>query len=349
MSLRPSQTMTRRASYSGPMDNGSASHHGDGPPFVVYVVLTHRDWPQVKRLIGAILASSPTGRILVWHDNRRENFPSAFDDPRVEIRLHRLNTDWGSWELVAATLLAFSYASDRFDPDLVCLISGQDYPIRPLGPWEAEAISADSWIGSAEALSYTPRWGTRLGEGRDEWTRYAYRWFQTPAARAGIQLQGRAGRTWRRVRDAVSLRAEPVISLRVVSRGRGVYYGIRRLRSPFSAQRPCFSGSQWLAVRKPEIDWLLTELRPTSRLRRAYESSIIPDESALVTPLAWRAHPSSLPPVSLVEWDSTQDQPTTLTLTNLSKLVESGSPFCRKVDPVASADLMDVLDRISRA
>ncbi len=331
------------------MESRSTSRHGDGPPSVVYVVLTHRDWPQVKRLIGAILASSPAGRILVWHDNRQEDFPNTFNDPRVEIRLHGLKTDWGSWDLVAATLLAFTYARDRFAPDLVCLISGQDYPIRPLGPWEEEAMSADSWIGDAEALSYMPRWGRRLGEGRDEWTRYAYRWFQTPAAHAGIRLRGRAERTWRRVRDAVSLRVEPAISLRVVSRGRGVHYGIRRLRSPFSAQRPCFYGSQWLAVRRPELDWLLTELRPTSRLRRAYESSIIPDESALVTALGWRARPSQLPPVSLVDWDPAQDQPTIRTLADLPKLIESGSPFCRKVDPVSSASLMDVLDTIVRA
>ncbi|GAA1059038.1 hypothetical protein [Agromyces bracchium] len=312
------------------------------------MILSHKDWAQVSRLAAAILASSPDARVLIAHDARREPFPRHDPDSRIEIVEHGLPADWGSWELVEAMLSALATARERTDPDLVCLISGQDYPVRPLEDWEDEAMAADGWIGEAEPLRYTPRWGRRRGTGSDTLTRYEYRWFRTPAARLGIRLTGRGGEFLRRVRDAVALRMEPLFSVRTVTRGRGVHWGLRRMPSPFNPQRPCWYGSQWLALRRPELDRLLdTDLAPGSRLRRLYRRTIIPDESAFVTPLAWHGPPAELPPVSHSVWDVARDEPTTWTLHDLGTLTASGSPFCRKVDPIASAPLLDALDRVT--
>lgn len=322
---------------------------GDRPVRTAYVLLTHKDWPQVERLARSILASSPGAFVLIAHDGRRVRFPASAGDARIRILEHGLATDWGSWELVEATLRAFDEARRRADPDLVVLLSGQDYPVRRLADWEAEVLAAESWVGDASELHYTPHWGRRRGEGQDTLTRYTHRWFQTPLARRGIRFGGRLGSAMRRVRGAVSLRTEPLLSVRVVTRGRGVFWGIRR-RTPFSPERPCFFGSQWVALRRPELDRLLDEdLAPGSRLRRFYRHTIIPDESALVTPLAWRARPSGLPPVTQVTWDAVADQPTVCTLDDLDELVRSGSAFCRKVDPDRSAALMDELDRRLRS
>lgn len=322
------------------------------PVRAAYVILTHGDWPQTQRLIRAIRSSSPEAFVLVAHDGRRVRFPQHVADPRVEILDHGLASDWGSWELVEATLVALERVRERVDPDLVCLISGQDYPVRPLAEWESEAVAAESWVGTAEALHYTPHWGTRRGEGQDALTRYTYRWFRSPASHFGSRLGGgRFAAAWKRVRGAVALRLEPAFSVRVVTRGRGVFYGIRRIRTPFTADRPCYLGAQWVAVRRRELGWLLDEdLAARSPLRRLYRHTIIPDESALVTPLSWRASPSaSLAPVTLVTWDPALDQPTICTMDDLDRIVRSGSPFCRKVDPEQSATLMDELDRITRA
>jgi hypothetical protein len=313
---------------------------------VTYVVLTHRDWAQVRRLAAAILASSPDATILIAHDARREQFPVQADDARIEVFAHGRTADWGSWDLVEATLDAFARARIRFDPNLVCLLSGNDYPVRPLREWEAEALAADSWVGTAEPLRYTPRWGTRRGTGDDRWTRYAYRWFRPPFRMRPTRLA-----PWRvRLRRAVFLRLEPLICLRIVSRGRGLHYGVRRLPSPFTSARPCYLGSQWLAVRRAELDRLLdVDFAPGSRLRRLYASTIIPDESALVTALSRVAPPSDLPPVSHMRWDAARDQPVTWTLADLDELTASGSPFCRKVDPALSAGVVDALDLTSAA
>lgn len=312
----------------------------------VYVVLSHRDWSQVRRLAMAILRSSPESRIVIAHDARTEAFPVEPEDDRIHIIEHGLACDWGSWELVEAALIAFDFAQKRFDPELVCLISGQDYPVRPLREWEDEAIAASSWIGDAHPLIYTPHWGRRRGEGDDRWTRYAYRWFRSPAQRLGLRMPRRVDRLWRRLRAAVVLRCEPIVGVRIVSRGRGVFYGIRRVPRVFTDERPCWFGAQWLAVRRDELGLLLSAFAPGSRLRHLYRGSIIPDESAFVTPLGWRSPPGELPPVTDVRWDDAKDAPEVRTLADLADITASGSPFCRKIEPQRSAALLDELDRL---
>lgn len=310
-----------------------------------YVILTHSDWPQTERLVRAIRRSSPGSSVLVWHDDRTTSFPVTVEDPGVEIRAHELATDWGSWELVEATLLAFEHVRERVDPDLIVLVSGQDYPVRRLVDWEAEAIGSGSWVGESAPLEYAFHWGRRRGEGRDELTRYTHRWFQTPFARLGVHIRGAAGDRLRRMRAALALRLEPVLSVRVVARGRGVFWGVRR-RTPFTPERPCHLGSQWLALPRQLLDRLLDEdLAPGSPLRRLYRRAIIPDESALVTPLSWRVAPASLPPVTHMVWDAVRDRPVTWSIDDLEALLNSGSPFCRKVDLETSGDLLDELDR----
>lgn len=312
----------------------------------VYVVLSHRGWAQVRRLADAILRSSPEARVLIAHDARNERFPVDAGDSRIEVFTHGLACDWGSWELVEATLLAFARARETWDPQLVALISGQDYPMRRLEDWEDEALAAQSWIGESKALSYQAHWGTRYGEGDDRLTRYTYRWFHAPFQRFARQTPEWLSRFAARARNALALRLEPAFSVRRVTRGRGRYYGIRRVRAPFTDVHPCYFGAQWVAVRRAELDALLDQdLTRGSQLWRLYRRSVIPDESALVTPLSWGADPSPLPPVTRQLWDVAADRSVTWTLDDLESLQQTGSPFCRKVDPELSASLMDALDR----
>lgn len=309
---------------------------------MVYVVLAHDAWEQTERLCRAVVRSSPRARVLVALDGRGISDVPASPDPRVEILVHGRASDWGSWELVEATLDALRHARARFDPDLVVVISGRDYPIRPLIPWEQEALAAGTWHGQAHTLEYTPRWGRALGVGDDRLTRYAYRWVRAPWSR---MAQG-APSWWWRLHSAAALRLEPLFSIRVVSRGRGLHYGLRRIPTPFGAAQPCFFGSQWFAVPRHMLAVLLDEdFAERGRLRSIYRRTVIPDESAFVTALAWRGSKSDLPPITHVRWDASADQPVIWTIHDLPELVESGSPFCRKVDGVLSASLLDELDR----
>lgn len=309
----------------------------------VYVVLAHDRWEQTTRLAHAVLRSSPNARVLIALDGRSAGEPPVSHEPRVEILVHGRASDWGSWELVEATLDALRLARARYDPDMVVLISGSDYPVRRLGEWETEALRGGAWHGEAHPLVYRPRWGRRLGVGDDRLTRYAYHWVQAPWSRWASSA---APRWWWRAHEAAALRLEPLFGVRVVARGRGLHYGLRRALDRFDAAHPCYIGSQWFAASRHALAALLDEdFGPRGRLRRIYRHTVIPDESAIVTALAWRSPRSTLPPVTHVRWDAAADQPVVWTIDDLPELIESGSPFCRKVDPVLSASLLDELDR----
>lgn len=302
-----------------------------------YVVLSHTEPEQVGRLVRAVLRSSPTATVFVTHDDRRHPAP-VVDDPRVTVTTHGRPTDWGSWDLVEVTLQAMRAARDAVDPDVLALVSGQCYPVRSLAGWEDELRAAGGWQGTARPLHYTPRWGRLPGLGADELTRYDYRWFRTRALDHPVRRQGLGARVvW-----AVANRTEPVLSLRHVERGRGVYVGLRRPKA--LRAKDIRIGSQWLAVDRRHLGLLLDDFSPGSSLRRVYERSLIADESALQTALARHRPPSIATPVSHSVWVPGLDTTRTFTLDDLSEVRATGAPFCRKVDPVHSAALMDALD-----
>ncbi|MEW1954958.1 hypothetical protein [Terrabacter sp. NPDC080008] len=309
------------------------------PVTAAYVVLSHASADRLTQLVTAIRRSSPHSWVLVAHDGRAAP-PPRFDDDRVQVWTHGLATDWGSWELVEATVEAFRRARDTVDPDLVVLVSGQCHPAVDLAAWERDLVSAGGWQGQARSIDYRPRWGRAYGVGDDVMTRYAYRWHRAPLLDATLRRKGRLARAvW-----ALAHRTEPLVSVRMVARGRGAHLGMRRVRSPFSPGTSCRLGSQWVAVDRTGLHQVLTELSPGAPLERVYRHTIIPDESALQTVLARHRPPVVARSVS---HRLPEDRPQSWQ-EQLDDIVGSGSPFGRKVEDFVDPAVLDRLDRVSR-
>lgn len=312
-----------------------------------YVILSHRGGEQLRRLVEAILDSSPGSQVFVAHDARRVA-PPTFSDDRVHVRSHGLATDWGSWDLVLATLQAFAWARDVADPALVVLVSGQDYPAVHLEAWERRVVASGGWVGEAHPLTYRAHWGRQHGEGDDDLTRYTYRWYPVRPTGLARHVPATAVARFAHYRIALAHALEPAVGLRFVARGRGTHVGIRRLRTPFTPQEPCVKGSQWVAITRDLLDHLLAETNEGSPWRRYFRRTVIPDE-ALIPTLLWRLRrPMEGGPVTYVEWSAALDAPRTLTLEDLPTIRASGAAFCRKVDPVASSALLDALDEAAQ-
>lgn len=321
----------------------------NGTHRAAYVVLSHRDPGQVERLVRALLNSSPEASVLVYHDARRAAAP-VIDHPQVHVMAHTNANDWGSWEIVVSTIEAFRLARDLFDPDLVVLMSGQDYPVRRLASWEAEFVRAGGgWVGTSRRLDYTPRWGKPYGTGDDDLTRYIYRWYRLPFSRGLVTSRTRLAAAVRWALDKVGHHLEPIVDVRQVTRGRGYHLGIRAWRTPFTAEQPCYRGSQWIALDRGLLSAVLARHDTDRLLRASYRRSIIPDESYLQTILTPICPPVSGPALTYVEWIVVDDAPRTLSIDDLDDIVASGSPLCRKVAAGVSDALMDVLDQLSAA
>lgn len=309
-----------------------------------YVILSHRNPEQITRLVQTILRLSPNAGVLVYHD-ARSSAPPLIDNKGVLVVTHTRPSDWGSWELVLNTIDAFRRAREELDPDLVVLMSGQDYPTRNLASWENEFFAnGGGWVGTAWPLQYQPRWGKPHGAGDDDLTRYIYRWHRIPFSRALAVPRGRGARAVRWALDKLGHYLEPALDVREVTRGRGLHLGLRAARSPFGTDTPCYRGSQWLALDRSHLDLVLSRHDNDNRLRATYRRSIIPDESYFQTMLVPQSPPQSGPPLTYVEWVVADDAPRILTLDHLAEIVQSGSPLCRKVEPGLSDALVERLD-----
>lgn len=313
-----------------------------------YVVLSHLDPARVERMVERILALSPGACVLVRHDARRAAAP-RITSPRVVVEAHRGDRDWGSWELVDQTRHALHRAAELFDPRLLIVVSGQDYPCRDLAGWERGVLAGGAgWVCAfLHELHYRPRWGRPYGDGDDTLTRYLYRWYPLPAGRWLHRSSSSGARALRWAATRVGHYLEPIVAVRTVTRGRGYHVGIRARKTPFDDAHPCLMGSQWMALDRASLAAIDAAFDHDRLMRATYRRSIIPDESAFQTVLGWRQPPQPGGIVSHTVWEAALDAPRTLTIDDLDEILASGAPFCRKLAAGLSDELADALDRLA--
>lgn len=103
---------------------------------VVYLILAHKLPEQLTRLITVLNSSS--SHFFIHFDDRAE---TAFQETKqrlasysnVDFVTPRSRCRWGQFSIVQATLTSLkTLAASKIDYDYAFLLSGQDYPIKPL-------------------------------------------------------------------------------------------------------------------------------------------------------------------------------------------------------------------------
>ena len=300
---------------------------------VAYLIVSHRNPDQVLRLVR-VLNEGPAARVLVRHDQSGSPLPAAaIEQAGGTVLEGKTSFEWGGWSQLRAMLRLLELAREAADPDWLLVVSGQDYPLRPLADIERDlaagehdALLGDAWELELDRLPPPPQ---------DEFfLRYAYRHY--PAPRRAPRLPGR-------LRPLAYLRERPPPLRPLV--------GVRRLRTPFDGDSRCFVSADWLTLRRPALDAVLDVARHDRRLRRFYRRSWIPTESFFATVLL--NHPSlrvarqnrrflSFPgPLT--------PHPETLTSADIERLAASGCDFARKFDADLDAEVLDLLDQRRRS
>lgn len=103
----------------------------------VYLILVHKYPNQLRRLIDRLYFKNCR---FVIHVDEKENIDTFYESIKnfrsknsVCFIRNRCCTAWGSFGLVQATLNGLKFIKDNFpETDRVSLLSGQDYPIKPL-------------------------------------------------------------------------------------------------------------------------------------------------------------------------------------------------------------------------
>jgi hypothetical protein len=284
-------------------------------------VLSHREPEQVLRLVR-VLREGPASEVLVRHDQRRSRLGRA----DVEAAGGRLLEDateleWGGWSHVEVVLLGLR----ELDTEWVNVLSGQDYPLRPLP--EIEAFFAgtrhDALLGQAWELDLT-RWPAGT-EQKEFFLRYAYRHVARPPGLP--DLPGF-------LRPLSYTRAKPP------------RLGIRR-RPPLASVHV---SADWLSLSRPAIEALDGFLRRHPRVARYYRWTVLPSESLFATALLRSpALDVGLDHRRFIRFGRPgAPHPDVLTSADLAELGRSDCLFARKFDQTVDAAVLDALDERRR-
>jgi Core-2/I-Branching enzyme len=185
---------------------------------VAYVILSYRSPDVLARLVRTLRAGSPEATIAVHHDGRRCPAPEL---PGAQLIAPAWPVEWGHGSQLAAVLRCLRWTLARSDFAWLVLLSGQDYPVRPVPAIEADLARADA-DAFVEALPVEPL-RLRRGAVGEFARRYHYRWSRVPPALA-----------------AALARADPLVQVRRLPSG--AYAGLP------APQRGVHHGSDWFTL-----------------------------------------------------------------------------------------------------
>lgn len=239
---------------------------------VTYFVQTHRDPPQIYRLVRTLRRGSASGRILVLHDFAASPLDWAPLAGLPDTHLLR-----ASAPCVRAT---FSFQvqpwldaidwleQERLAYEWLVNLSGQDYPVRPVAAIEA-------LLGEAACHGFIRHWNVLSPA--NPWSRRKAR-----------------HRYWYRYRKLGPGAERPLRALRFLTRVLPVHFyltygplvGVRALSVPFGDGFPCHGGLAWFSLRREAVLYVRRFLAERPEILRHYRRSVAPEESLVHTVLA---------------------------------------------------------------
>jgi hypothetical protein len=274
----------------------------------VYVVTSWTAPAQTERLLARLRRDSPDARLIVSHDRKMP----APDRARLavlgaELRLTAEPITWGDATYLRSVLDIIASA-DLDDGDWITILTGQDYPLRPLAEYEHHLAScgADMLLEETEDDPNLPA----LLE------RYRSRFYRLPH--------------WtdrHRIRQV--MKHIPGLKMSLQPRGLPPYLQRRRLRTPFRDGFTLYKGADLFAL-SGRAAAVLAQADP--KLLRYYAHTRVPSESYVHTVL--RNDPSlrNLPEmIHHAVWKS--PHPEWLTTADLDEMLQSGRWFARKFRP----------------
>jgi hypothetical protein len=279
-------------------------------PRTAYLILSHRLPEQLRRLVRTLRAGSPEAVVAVHHDPRSGPVavPGATPLPASPV-------EWGHGSHLAALLRCLRELLAR-DFEWLVVLSGQDYPVRPVGDIEAGLASdgADAFV-EAHPL---PRPRLRRGRVGEFERRYHYRWRRVPGSIAPL-----------------AARADPLVQVRVLPSG--TYAGVP------APQRAVYYGADWFSLSRRAVEALVGA---PPRLVRRFMHTIVPTEAFVATVLANDpAIRVSTDHRRFVTFDRGAANPRVLRLADLDAVLASGADFARKFDMTVDAAVLDEIDR----
>jgi hypothetical protein len=292
---------------------------------IAYLVLGHHRPRQLRRLVERLSGSQ--ARCYIHVDRRAPSAVSEAVQNLAGVHLvQSLACRWGAFSLVQAILRCLCAALDDETTrcDVAVLLSGQDYPIKPVARIEAvlAARAGRSTLHSWKLPS--ERWANERG-GAD---RYEY-W------------NVRIGRRF------VPIFGPCAFDIPIVGR---VWNGLAR-RVPLTRRFPAglmpYGGSGWWAMDRADAEEVRRFIVQNPAVVRFFRGVKIPDEMLLQTILMNSSGAARVinEPLHFVRWPPLGARsPYVLTMRDLDDLTAAPQLFARKFDEAVDTEVLDAID-----
>lgn len=285
-----------------------------------YIIIAHKNPKQLYRLISRL--NDGISNFFIHIDKRVEisEFEICLDFGEIVQFIDRLDSKWGGWGVVQATINALKLiknSSAKFER--IFLISGQDYPIK-----SNEYIN-DFLLKSPYAvfMDYFPipnheKWpgGDRGGWYRVDKYYIGLKWYEFFVSK----------------------------SLNLLS----TYIPFLRRKIPFG-MKP-YTGSQWWSIDMYALDYILDYDAKNPKYRTFHQFTFVPDELFFHMIIANSTDERLLKSVEnnnkrLMIWEKPNSaHPNTLGKSDLDTILSSDHLFARKFDEKSDADILDLID-----
>ncbi len=272
---------------------------------VVVAILSHRDPQLLHRLVKRMLEGNDTVA-LVHHDPRGEPH-GLFRNDRIILAPQPQPADWGRMSLARAMLRCLE-AAETAVPELgwLLLISGQDYPARPMPHVEEELRSSN-----ADAL---------------------LRHFEVaPDPQADVH-------PWQEVCRRRYLRR-----IRVPGSRRSVPFPRRH---PFHDGTKLYVGDMWVNLNAKAVRHVLDQRSALAHVESYLARCSVPDEALLPTLLLNGADDLRISNERrrFIKWAPGEPHPAMLDVRDVPSILASDAFFARKVDSERTPEVLDALD-----
>jgi hypothetical protein len=268
---------------------------------ICFLILAHNNVQHFERLLSALTAED--SGIFVHIDKRADSRPfaeivlrygGAFAENRVQI-------NWGGWSMVQATLNLMQCAAKSGQKfDYFCLISGSDFPLRPLP-------TLLSFFATDPRVDYINSVPMPSAEANKPISRVSKFHFEVASSRGRFQIHQRAKAKFNSLIQASPICRDYEKALQV---------------------RP-HAGSQWWALTETSVRYILNFAEKDPAFVRFFRNTYIPDEAFFQTVLATASRSSTRKRnLTYTDWSRPNPPyPAILDLDHIEFLIQSRSIF----------------------
>jgi len=313
---------------------------------IAFLVLNHRPPAQLVRLLKTLRSQLPDSPIVVHHDVFHGELSSELFEPIANVHLVTSGKRivWGDFSQVEVCLWSLAWMREHLEFDWVVLLSGQDYPIKPLVNLADDLTS----IAADAVFRATPM--SQLPIGRRMLMRRRYFFQYRNAGAAWWEWLPQGARDALRSASRPLLRAlnmlQPMIKIYLLPDRMPYRLGWRARETPFSRNWPCWHASSWFSLSRGALEYVLDYMDKHPEYVAYYRRTMNADESMLAT-LVFNS-----PELRVANRETTYTRwsnllsahPDIFRSVDLAELAAAEPFFARKFDIAVDADILDELD-----